>query len=277
LTLAIWFALWTIVLVPLYPNASAKLPGIFLEELGPLAALILLRFGFLRQASLAYLAGTWAFATFTVARTGGIRSPTQVFYGTLPILATWLLGYRGALWTAGGCLGTALFFAVLELAGVNLTPRFQPTPLGIWALLMQVIFIGAVPVGHVLRTLGDTLAQSRRTEEELERYKKHLELVVRERTAQLGQEREFLDALVRHAPYPIAVVKGRELRYTIANPAYEALVGPDARIVGRTHREVFPETAALGGELGLLKTIETEEPWLIQDFSAPIAGGPERI
>src|SRR4051812_14105218 len=87
LSLAVWYGLWTVILLPLYPGAVSKLPSVALEEAAPLAALVLLRFGFFRQASIAYLAITWAFATVVVAHDGGIRSPVQIFYGTLPVLA----------------------------------------------------------------------------------------------------------------------------------------------------------------------------------------------
>src|SRR3954470_15302252 len=123
LAIAIWFGLWTVILLPLYPGAMSKLPNVALEEAAPLAALVLLRFGFFRQASIAYLAVTWAFATVVVMHDGGVRSPVQIFYGTLPVLASWLLGYRAALWTAGVCASSGLVFAHFGMAGINLGPH----------------------------------------------------------------------------------------------------------------------------------------------------------
>src|SRR5947209_8355777 len=119
LALAIWYGLWTVILLPLYPGALSKLPNVALAEMAPFLALVLLRFGFFRQASIAYLAVTWAFATVVVAHDGGIRSPVQIFYGTLPVLASWLLGYRAALWTAGTCIASGLVFALIDLAGIK--------------------------------------------------------------------------------------------------------------------------------------------------------------
>src|SRR4051812_7452688 len=149
LALAIWYALWTAILLPLYPNPASKLPAVFLQEAGPVVALVLLRLGRFRQASIAYLFGAWLFATFVIANTGGIRSPEVFLYVTPPVLATWLLGVRGALWTGAGCLGSALVFAILDVSG-GLTPRIQVTPFGIWIVMLQVVLIGAVPVSAVL-------------------------------------------------------------------------------------------------------------------------------
>ena len=185
LALAIWFALWSIALAPFYPFSALKLGIQILEEVGPVAALTLLRLGFLRQASLVYLGGAWVFATVVIALNGGVRSPDQAFYVALPILATWLLGYRAALWTAR-VLGSALVFAYIELAGVHFVDIVPGTPLGIWAgVLLQVILIAAVPVAQFLRDLQEALSESRQTQAELRDYKEHLEQLVQQRTAEL--------------------------------------------------------------------------------------------
>jgi signal transduction histidine kinase/CheY-like chemotaxis protein len=190
LTLAVWWALWSIILLPLYPNLALRLPVAALQELGPIGALLLLRVGFLQRASLIYLLGTWVFTTVVMALNGGIRSPVQTLYAVLPILAAWLLGYAAALWVAVVCLSSALVFASLELAGVQLTRILPVTPLAIWVNLLQVILIGAVPVAHVLRRLRETLVRSRRSEEELQEYKERLEQLVQQRTEELVGARD---------------------------------------------------------------------------------------
>ena len=130
------------------------------------------------------------FATVATALNGGIRSPVQIIYPSLPIVATWLLGYGAALWTAGVCLGSALVFACLELAGVNLARILPVTPVAIWVNLLQGILIGTVPVAYILQTLQNTLAQSRQTQEELQEYKQDLEQLVQQRTSELVEARD---------------------------------------------------------------------------------------
>jgi signal transduction histidine kinase/CheY-like chemotaxis protein len=190
LALAVWWALWSMILLPLYPNLRLRLPIAALQEVGPVGALVLLRLGLLWQASLIYLLGTWVFATVVMALNGGIRSPVQTLYGVLPILAAWLLGYRGALWVAGVCLGSGLVFATLELVGLNLARILPVTPLAIWVNLLQVILIGAVPVAQILRTLRETLVRTRQSEAELQQYKERLEQLVQQRTEELVDARD---------------------------------------------------------------------------------------
>jgi signal transduction histidine kinase/DNA-binding response OmpR family regulator len=190
LALAVWWALWSMILLPLYPNVALRLPLAMLQEVGPLGALVLLRQGFFRRASLFYLSGTWVFATVVIALNGGLRSPLQTLYAVLPILAVWLLGYAAALWIAAVCLSSGLVFASLELAGVQLARILPVAPLAIWVNLLQVILIGAVPVAHVLRTLRETLSRSQKSEEELQEYKERLEQLVQQRTEELVEARD---------------------------------------------------------------------------------------
>jgi hypothetical protein len=56
------------------------------------------------------------------------------------------------------------------------------------------------------------------------------------------RQREFLECVVANAGSCIAVVKGHDLRYTMANSAFQAFV-PYVPMVGRTYREVFPEAS----------------------------------
>jgi signal transduction histidine kinase/CheY-like chemotaxis protein len=194
LALALWYAIWTIILLPLYGNQLVRLGVAILAETGPVAALVLLRFGHLRQATLVYLAGTWVYATVRIAVGSWIHSTTLVIYVTLPILATWLLGYRAALWTAGVCLGSALVFALLEMAGVHNEHAIPVSPLGAWSTLVQVILIGAVPIAHILPALREALALSRQAQEALQKYQEQLEHLVDERTAELVAARHQAEA-----------------------------------------------------------------------------------
>src|SRR5438270_6039491 len=77
LTLATWFAFWTIVLIPLYPNKGPRLGVALLAEAAPIAALVLLRLGLFRHASVVYLAGAWLHTTVRMILNGGIRSKAQ--------------------------------------------------------------------------------------------------------------------------------------------------------------------------------------------------------
>src|SRR4051794_7112474 len=96
LALIIWSATWTIATLPLYPTETARLLRlrfITVAELVPVTTLILLRLGYFQQAAYLYLAGQWVHATYNIAIAGSIEITSTAFYITLPILATWLLGF----------------------------------------------------------------------------------------------------------------------------------------------------------------------------------------
>ena len=153
-------------------------------DLVPVTTLILLRLGHFRQATYVYLTGQWVQATYNIAINGSIEITSTAFYITLPILATWLLGFREAFWTAGICLGSGLILALRQ--GPN--SAFLPTaplrpPLLIWANLVQLTLTAAAPVAHILQTL--------------QQYKEHLEQVVEQRTAELVVARDQADSANR--------------------------------------------------------------------------------
>jgi signal transduction histidine kinase/DNA-binding response OmpR family regulator len=152
--------------------------------------LILLRFGHFRQAAYVYLIGNWAHATYNIAINGSIQITSTAFYMMLPIMATWLLGFREAFWTAGVCLGSALILT-LQQGPNSVLPTAPPRlPLLVWANLVQLTLTAAAPVAHILQTLRETLAQSRSAQEELRQYKEQLEQVVEHRTAELVVARD---------------------------------------------------------------------------------------
>jgi signal transduction histidine kinase/PAS domain-containing protein len=65
------------------------------------------------------------------------------------------------------------------------------------------------------------------------------ELQAARREAELQRER--LHALFMHAPAPIAMVRGTELVYELANTAYYQLVGHKRDVIGQPLREVMPD------------------------------------
>ena len=186
LALTIWSAIWTIATLPVYPDSMARLLRlrfVIVADLVPVTTLVLLRLGHFRQAAYVYLAGTWVHATYNIAINGSIQITSTAFYITLPILATWLLGFREAFWTAGVCLGSALILSLQQgPSSVLPTAPLRP-PLLIWANLVQLTLTAAAPLAQILRTLRETLA-------ELQEYKQHLEQLVEQRTAELVVARD---------------------------------------------------------------------------------------
>ena len=216
LSFAIWFGFWSIVLLLVSPNL-ARLAADILYQATLVAALVLLRYGSFRQASLVYLAGMWVSATARIAIGTGIHSTTQVVYVTLPILATWLLGYRAAMWTAGACLGSSLVFACLELVGLRARNPIIVTPLATWNIMLQVTLMGVVPLGHVLQNLQVSLARSRRSEQILT-----ADLIDRLRTEdKLREALQQLQLITENMAAGVARCS-RDLRYRWVSPSLAA-------------------------------------------------------
>ena len=77
LALAVWYAAWSVILLPLYPDVVARLQVALVAEAAPMATLVLLRVGRLKQACLVYLAATWLATTLRLALSGGVRAPRR--------------------------------------------------------------------------------------------------------------------------------------------------------------------------------------------------------
>src|SRR6476646_3757577 len=61
-----------------------------------------------------------------------------------------------------------------------------------------------------------------------------------EQVAQLTHERERLNKMFERAPGFMALVEGNDLRFTVANKAFQDLLGR-GDIVGKPFNEAFPE------------------------------------
>jgi PAS domain S-box-containing protein len=150
--LVVWIAAAWVATAPFAPMSFPRVFNTLVLEATYATALVLLRLGDFRRASLAYLAGTWIWAALVSSFFGGIRSPGTLLYVSLPASAAWLLGYTAAIWTAGGCLLSALVFTVLEITHASL-PLGKATPLGIWAMTVQAVLINAIPVAQIIGRL----------------------------------------------------------------------------------------------------------------------------
>ena len=138
-SLAVWIAAAFAATIRLAPVTLPRWLYALALEVSYVIALLLLRRGNFRRASLAYLTGVWIWATLICFSAGGIRSPGVLLYVSLPASAAWLLGCPASMWTTGGCLLGGLVFTVLEMAHVRLPLHVNPTPLGIWTVAVQAV------------------------------------------------------------------------------------------------------------------------------------------
>ena len=168
--LAVWLAAAWVATIPFAPVSFPRIFNPLVVEVSYAIALVLLRLGHFRRASLAYLTGTWIWATLVCFSFGGVRSPGALLYVSLPASAAWLLGSTAAIRAAGGCLLSALVFTVLEMTHASLPFQRQATPLGIWALIVQAVLINAIPVGQIIGRLRRRLRNCSDTSSTLSRW-----------------------------------------------------------------------------------------------------------
>src|SRR5690606_8200177 len=80
----------------------------------------------------------------------------------------------------------------------------------------------------------------------------------RRRRREAEAEAEELQGVFAEAPAAVAVQRGPEHVYELANPGYVAIIGRDD-VIGRTRREVLPDEAY--GSILLDRVYRTGEPY----------------
>jgi PAS domain S-box-containing protein len=88
-------------------------------------------------------------------------------------------------------------------------------------------------------------------------------------------DRNNLRALFTQAPAAIAVVRGHESRYELANPLYQQLAG-QRQLVGRTLRESFPEADALRLIELIEKAYQSGEPVVAEELPVVLPFASDR-
>jgi PAS domain-containing protein len=91
-------------------------------------------------------------------------------------------------------------------------------------------------------------------------------------------EPEWLDYVFQRSPVMKAIVRGPDHVFVAANEAYRRAAG-EREIIGRPFREVFPDSAAIGGVAALDKVYASGEPHVLHDFRGqwgPPGSKPDR-
>lgn len=93
--------------------------------------------------------------------------------------------------------------------------------------------------------------------------------------AEQARQREFLQNLINNSPVGIAVFQGPELRFVLANPAYQAF-WPGRSLIGRTLAEVLPEVVGSFTPEQLQAVLRTGRPDRFREYPIPNLGGREQ-
>ena len=116
-------------------------------------------------------------------------------------------------------------------------------------------------------TIGGTLVVCQETTRAVEFSAAQGRLAAAERHARemADAARDGLTRLFLQAPVAIAVLEGREFRYTVANPRYQKLIG-ERDPVGRTLTEMFPELVGSEIERVIEQVYDTGIPFVASHF-----------
>lgn len=198
ITQAVVVAVWAVVAlgalatVLVAVNKQLSLSIIVALLIEQLAVTYLIQTRRLRAAGMTLILAIWLILLGAAVAFGGLHSPTVVFFLVMVLLASLLLGPRGAAVGAG--LSLTALTALLILEAGNFLPTDVPpvTSLDLWINLTLGSLIAAALLGITVHHLNATLALARqnaqaqeRANRELQSIRESLEQRITQRTTQL--------------------------------------------------------------------------------------------
>ncbi len=126
---------------------------------------VLMRRGYVREASALFLGAFWMLVMGVVLFSGGIRVTMSAFFVTVTVVAGLLLGARVGLSVAG--LNMVVTLGLVYLESVNrIPPRFfKPPPLVAWVELAVNLALTGVALALTLRSLNTALSRAHESEQ----------------------------------------------------------------------------------------------------------------
>lgn len=195
-----------------------------------LPTFILVRYGFVRFASVFTVLWLWAAVTVLTLTAGGVFAVASFVYVIIVFVAGLLLGARAGIGTALLCIVTALGLVVIELSGHLPSGQTPHSPVARWIALTLFILIMMSLQSLAARTIREALLSTRK------------ELEGRKQVEQaLKANEEVLRQFIKYAPAAIAMFD-TEMRYLQASDGWLAAYHLEANeIIGKLHYQIFPD------------------------------------
>lgn len=186
-----------------------------------------------------------------------LHSPTLIpfiTYAPFILLSAYQGGLGPGVLTTILCSLESLYFATEPVQSLRL--RDSHDWLGVGALALT---------GVVASALIDRLQQAQIAASAAERERAEM-------ARELEARRRMLESVIEHSPVSIALLRGRDFRFAMVNPAYQAFA-PGEPMIGRTMAEVWPESAAI--LLPLLEQVrDTQNVYQATGMAVPKRRGP---
>jgi two-component sensor histidine kinase len=158
-----------------------------------------------------------------------LHSPTVIpfiTYAPFILLSAYQGGWGPGVLTTILCSTESLYFAVAPVLTFQVDDTYN------WVGMGSLVLMGVVASAlfERLRRVQQVADKAERERSEMER--------------ELAARRRVLESIIEHSPVSIALLRGRDFRFEMVNPAYQSLA-PGEPMTGRTVAEVWPEAKAI--------------------------------
>jgi GAF domain-containing protein len=195
----------------LLPNPREALAYVATSMAVSLIALLLMRRGHVRLASVVFLGTAWLLLTLVALAFGGMDGVAVFGYVIVVVMAGLLLGGSGGFVFAFLSIVTGLALVWAERNGFLPPPVGPSPPLAGWAAMSLYVLMTATLLYIANRSLEEALGEARRNAGELQEQQGWLEVMVEERTQHLEVRARYLEATSEVARDAASVLNLAEL------------------------------------------------------------------
>ena len=195
----------------IFPNPREALSFVGIVLAVDLIALLLMRRGHVRMASIVFLSTVWLLLTLVALAFGGIDGTAVFGYVVIVVMAGLLLGDYGGFTFAALSVAAGLALVWAESNGFLPPPMGPNPPLARWAAMSLYVLMTAALLFIASRSLDKALGKARRYADELEGQRGRLEEMVEERTRHLDRRARYMEATSEVARDAASVLNLEEL------------------------------------------------------------------
>ena len=204
------------------------------------AVQFVIRLGYVRSASIFLMIGAWTVLVYQAWRADGLRDVSMIGFLILTMLASLLLGWRGALASGIVSIASIWYFASLEHQGIR--SLHMDDPFSYARDLTVLFFLAGALLYLLINSLDRSLHEARLELKERLRAEEKVQIELNERRAvesALRASEERFRKVFHASPVAACITTLEEGRLLEANDAYWKISGYDPTTsIGRTWQEL---------------------------------------